>query len=55
MATTVPLCLCFHPVKPVKRQVYCLSECDFNLLVYCRHTEKGEAKWGLSAENLLMH
>lgn len=48
MATTVPLCLPFHPVKPVKRQVGCLPECEFNLPVYCRHTAKGKTKWGLA-------
>lgn len=36
------------PCKPVKRQVGCLPECEFNLPVYCRHTEKGKTKWGLA-------
>lgn len=43
MATTVPLYLFLHPIKPVKRQCHVcyLLESEFNLLVYCRNTEKG--------------
>lgn len=46
MATTAPLCLPLHPVKPVKRQcqVCCLPGSVFNLRVYYRYIEKDEVK-----------